>query len=319
MYNKMVNILRPTVTTDAYGSTTKDYTGSPTAVTVVESQVYGQQTLTPSVTFPATATAGSLLIVSIGTDKDPNITAFESGWSLVRSEGNTSVKLHIFSKESDGTETGFAFTQDESRRVAITYLELSNTSATPTISFSDGENDDGTGGTLGISYTAPVSFNGTVLAFAAVDTSNNVGTPSLDNGYSTLIYDQDIPSGPGPYAFVGTKVLALGGDASTTLTHDSGGDQLALVLVGVAHSLDYHIECVECAIQNTGNTEAYIMGGERGQQTYAVYFNTGIDVTGEDKIQLQGGELLDIVIPRDAAGRDRVTEVIGIYTLGVDT
>jgi len=84
-------------------------------------------------------------------------------------------------------------------------------------------------------------------------------------------------------------------------------------------SYSAHLSGVVSAVQNIGNTEAVQYGGERGSMSFDIFFNTGIDVTGEDKIETADGLKLDIVIPRDAAGRGRVTHVVGVYELGVET
>lgn len=206
----------------------------------------GATLTTQTTTLDAVATAGTLLVATYTTDKDPGAISGSAGWTKLFESRSASVSQAVFYKIAAGGETGFTAswpTATYGGGLAVT--ELSGAAA-PSATFATALSEPNTPTSVSLNNGATAG-PGLSLAFVGVDTvyleGSLAGPPwSVNGGYSLLeaapaegvALSGGAHSGSSHYLY--RKTHAASGEATAvTFTAPAGetGDQTAAAVVFV--------------------------------------------------------------------------------------
>lgn len=182
-------------------------------------------------TFRLTATAGNMLALCFGGDKDVGAITTPTGWNLAISDSSTDVSIAGFWKVADGTETSVTVQYGTSRLSALHLVEwsgLDNFDGSAGV-FSDDppQNGASTSSRSSGSVTNTDTNGARSLACIASDSGANTNAGiNWTNGYTQLFYSED-GAGGAPGLAVAELDIVSGTGARETTFSTTGSDQMS--------------------------------------------------------------------------------------------
>jgi hypothetical protein len=240
------NLTAPPLNASASASRTRTVTaGAVTQHPRIVQQASGTSTTFTStantVTLPATASVGNLIVFALAGDKNTGtVTMTGTGWTVVHSLPSTSVSLYVAWKVSDGTETTITATTSAAPLTGNTCwaAEVAQSGTGPWGTRAQASNiTDEVGAVSWATGQDTATADGLAFAAIAVDTAANVPAGSWSDGYAN-VYDAPSTSGSGGGAggiHVGAAPILSGGVAGSIWATSGGvADQIsgAVVVVG---------------------------------------------------------------------------------------
>lgn len=213
-----------------YGGARTSVTGPTGPEYVLEATgTYGNTLTSTSHTLGISGTPGSLIVATIGVDKNASSIAVSSGWTLAKTYISASTGGAIAIRWATGDDD-ITWTLGASRGVAATYSEFSGFTSMPSV-VATGQSSTGETNVSVVSADAGSGWAGLAVASGGQDTlsANVVWTTTVSNDYLIATFDRSGNTGASTHA----AYKQVSATDSTSITYDFQGssDQSHAIIV----------------------------------------------------------------------------------------
>ncbi len=188
----------------------------------------GEVEAVESATFSAAPTAGNLIVLCVGADKNCGAFGTPAGFTLIdQHDGSTRSEIGgaLFYKIADGSETGQIVTTWANAVTATAEMqEIRGPFSASPLKGQGADKTEANASTVTLTTTGSVDAPAVALAFYTNDSAKNGANATATNGFTPSVGTNAVVPNSLPAMISARKVVTADGVVSTVIGHDGTAD-----------------------------------------------------------------------------------------------